>query len=77
MEKHDLHHEFPEMETKIHDLKISNHHFKRLFDEYHEVNQATTRIETGVEPASDEVLNQHRIKRLKLKDELYAMLKTS
>lgn len=74
MEKHDLHNEFPEFEEKIHEMKTHNSHFRRLFDEYHEVNQATYRIETGVEPASDEVLNQHRIKRLKLKDELFDLL---
>jgi uncharacterized protein YdcH (DUF465 family) len=38
MEKHDLRHEFPEYEAKIHELKISDMHFKKLFDEYHEIN---------------------------------------
>ena len=46
MEKHDLHHEFPQFEQKIHDLKISDNHFKRLFDEYHELNKEIYRIET-------------------------------
>ena len=38
-EHHDLHHEFPEFKDTIHQLKMSNHHFTRLFDEYHKVNR--------------------------------------
>jgi uncharacterized protein YdcH (DUF465 family) len=74
MEKHDLHHEFPQFEQKIHDLKISDNHFKRLFDEYHELNKEIYRIETGVENTSDEFLNKLRFKRVDLKDELYNIL---
>lgn len=74
MQKHDLHHEFPEFENKIHELKISDHHFKKLFDEYHEVNNSINRIESNAEPTTDEVLNEYRLRRVKLKDELYGML---
>jgi len=74
MEKHDLRHEFPELEEKIHTLKTSDAHFRKLFDEYHEVNNATHRIENGAETVSDEVLNDFRMKRVKLKDELYEIL---
>ena len=74
MEKHDLHHEFPQFEQKIHDLKISDNHFKRLFDEYHELDKEIYRIETGVENTSDEFLNKLRFKRVDLKDELYNIL---
>jgi uncharacterized protein YdcH (DUF465 family) len=75
MEKHDLRHEFPEHEEKIHELKVSNHHFKRLFDDYHDVNNEIHRIESGAETTTDEVLNELRMKRVHLKDELYEMLK--
>ena len=74
MEKHDLHSEFPELEQKIHELKISNNHFKKLFGIYHEVNNEIHRIETGAENTSDEVLNRLRIERVKIKDELFALL---
>lgn len=77
MEKHDLHHEFPEFDQRIHDLKLSNNHFRRLFDEYHELNHEIQRIETGAEATADETLNQLRLKRVHLKDELYAMLKSA
>lgn len=74
MEKHDLHHEFPELEQQIHSLKTSDDHFRKLFDEYHEINNDIHRFETGAEAVSDETLNQFRIKRVHLKDELYQLL---
>ncbi len=74
MEKHDLHHEFPQFDEKIHELKLSNAHFRKLFEEYHEVNKAAHRFETGAENVSDEVLNDYRMKRVHLKDQLYAIL---
>jgi uncharacterized protein YdcH (DUF465 family) len=74
MEKHDLHHEFPELNEKIHSLKVSDNHFRKLFDQYHEINNAIHRIETGAEVVADEVLNDYRLKRVHLKDELYELL---
>ena len=74
MEKHDLHHEFPQFEERIHELKVNDNHFKKMFDEYHELNKEIHRIETDTEPASDETLNDLRVKRVHLKDELYNQL---
>lgn len=74
MEKHDLRHEFPELEDKIHELKTTNNHFRKLFDEYHDINNEIHSIETGAEAVADEVLNKLRMQRVHLKDELYAML---
>ncbi len=75
LEKHDLHHEFPEFNEEIHHLKMNNNHFVRLFNDYHEINQEVQRIEQGVENTSDEYLEGKKKQRLKLKDELFAMLK--
>ncbi len=75
MEKHDLVHEFPEQKEKIHELKTHNHHFRKLFDEYHEVNNEIHRIESGAEETTDKVLNDLRLKRVHLKDQLYTLLK--
>ena len=75
IEKHDLHHEFPEFNAEIHHLKMNDNHFARFFNEYHEVDQEVHRIEQGVENTSDEYLEQKKKERLKLKDELFAMLK--
>ncbi|KPQ19093.1 MAG: hypothetical protein HLUCCX10_03820 [Algoriphagus marincola HL-49] len=73
--KHPLQEEFPEFEAKIHDLKMENEHFKKLFEEYDEVDHEIYRVESDAVPASDETANQLRIKRLHLKDEIYKFLK--
>ena len=36
---HDLTEEFPEHADAIHTLKITNVHFTKLFDNYHELNR--------------------------------------
>ena len=76
-EKHDLIHELPEYKDRIHDLKISNRHFARQFDKYHEIDHEIIRVEEGIENTSDEYLEELKKKRLALKDELYAMVKTA
>ncbi len=74
-EKHDLVHELPEHRETIRELKMSDNHFARLFEEYHEVDHEIHRIETGVENTSDEYLESRKKRRLYLKDELYRMIK--
>ena len=56
------------------ELKVEDAHFKKLSDQYDEVNHSIHRIESGVENHADEVLTELRKKRLHLKDELYALL---
>tara|TARA_R110001592_G_scaffold98956_4_gene282103 strand:- start:3342 stop:3593 length:252 start_codon:yes stop_codon:yes gene_type:complete len=75
LEKHDLHHEFPEFNEEIHHLKMNDNHFVRLFNDYHEIDQEVHRIEQGVENTTDEYVEQKKKERLKLKDELFVMLK--
>jgi len=74
-EKHDLDHEFPEHRDRIHNLRASNHHFARLSDDYHKIDNEVLRIETGIENSSDDYLEEQKRKRLYLKDELYQMIK--
>ena len=74
LEHHTLLNEFPEHKEKIHLLKINNNHFRRLFDEYGELDKEIYRIESGEEPTSDEVVEQLKKKRLHLKDELLLMI---
>ncbi|MCA6422400.1 MAG: DUF465 domain-containing protein [Flavobacterium sp.] len=74
MEKHDLKHEFPEHQDKIHELKISNVHFRKLFDEYHEIEHQIHRINMGSEIANDTFLHQLKVRLLFMKDEIYAYL---
>lgn len=75
IEKHDLHHEFPEFELEIRELKTKDAHFARLFKEYHNVDHEVRRIEQGVENTSDDYLDLQKKKRLNLKDQLFQMIK--
>lgn len=72
--EHPLISEFPELRAKIHEMKISDHHFAKLFDEYHEVDHELHRIEQEIETPSDAYTEDLKKKRLHLKDQLYAML---
>ena len=74
VEHHDLVHEFPEMKDRIHELKISDHHFRRLFDEYHELTRSIENMENEVTPASTRPEEDAKLRRVQLKDELYRML---
>lgn len=74
LEKHDLIHELPEYRDKIHDMKMNNNHFAKLFEQYHEVDHEVHRIETGAETTSDEFLEERKKVRLNLKDQLFHML---
>lgn len=75
IEKHDLLHEFPEHKEAIHALKLSNAHFAKLFDEYHELDHEIHRIEQGTENTSDAYVETKKKERLLLKDKLYAMIR--
>lgn len=77
IEKHDLVHEFPELRERIHVLKTTDHHFARLFNEYHDLDHEVRRIEEGVESTSDAYLETRKKMRLLLKDQLYGMLRNS
>lgn len=74
MQKHDLLHEFPEMKDKIHELKTTDTHFRKLFDEYHDVDHQIHSYESGATATTDEHLHELRAKRVHLKDSLYSML---
>jgi uncharacterized protein YdcH (DUF465 family) len=75
IQKHDLHSEFPEFNDEIHHLKMNDNHFSRLFTQYHETDQEVRRLEQGVENTSDEYIELKKKQRLKLKDDLFIMLK--
>jgi uncharacterized protein len=74
MERHNLLNEFPDFQEKIHDLKISNEHFRKLFDEYHEVEHEIHRIHNQNDIVSDEYAHKLKAKLLYLKDELFSLL---
>ena len=74
IEHHDLIHEFPEHRERIHDMKMQDARFARLFDEYHQVTKEVERMESEVEAVCTRTEEEAKFKRLRLKDELFAML---
>jgi hypothetical protein len=73
-ESHNLAIEFPEYKEQIHNLKMEDRHFAKLFDEYHEVDAQLHRIEQEIEVHADDFVEGLKVQRLNLKDELYGML---
>ncbi len=71
---HELAAEFPELKDRIHEMKIGNGHFARLFDEYHDINREVHRVEAAGINTDDATFEDLKLKRLNLKDELYKML---
>ncbi len=74
---HELHEEFPAEAEKIHTLKVSNAHFARLAEQYHEINREVHRAESGVAPMDDLAETELRKKRAHLKDEIARLLAAS
>ena len=71
---HELAEEFPDKIDALHDSKMNDAHFVRLSDEYHEINRQIHRVETGVEPTSQQFETELRKKRMVLKDEIASIL---
>ena len=70
----DLAEDFPDKRDRIHQLKTSDNRFARLYDEYNALNRTIHRVETRVEPQSDEAEEDLKRRRLQIKDEIMAML---
>lgn len=73
-EKHDLVHEFPELEAKIEDMRESNASFAELMDEYDELDARVRKLEELGTPVADETIEELKKQRLLLKDRLYQLL---
>ncbi|MGD8514682.1 MAG: DUF465 domain-containing protein [Granulosicoccaceae bacterium] len=76
-EHHHLANEFPEFRDRIHELKLSDAHFAKLYEEYEELDKEIIRIEEEIETPSDAYTEELKKKRLLLKDELFSILKKS
>jgi uncharacterized protein YdcH (DUF465 family) len=74
----DLHHpilrEFPEHRETIRRLKGSDEHFRKMFDEYHGLDDAVYRIEEEIDFATDQEIEELKMRRAKLKDYLYHLI---
>lgn len=74
-ELHDLPHEFPEFTRAIEDLKKGNEQFRRLFEDYNRTNEAVVKAEEADIPMSDFAFEELKKMRLRLKDEIYRLLR--
>lgn len=75
----DLHHpivrEFPEHRDTIRRLKGCDEHFRRIYEEYHRLDEAVCRIEEEIEFATDQELEELKMRRAKLKDYIFHLLR--
>lgn len=71
---HELADEFPEAAQKIHALKQENPHFATMAERYHVLNREIHRIDSGIEPASDDRTEALKKERLSLLDAVSALL---
>ena len=75
----DLHHpilrEFPEHREVIRQLKGVNDHFRNVFDEYHRLDDEIYRIEEEIDFATDQEIEELKMRRTKLKDYIYHVIR--
>ncbi len=75
----DLHHpilrEFPEHREVIRRLKGSDDHFRKMFDEYHRLDDSIYRIEEEIDFATDQEIEELKMRRAKLKDYIYHLVR--
>ena len=75
----DLHHpilrEFPEHRETIRRLKGSDDRFRNMFDEYHRLDDEIYRIEEEIDFATDQEIEELKMRRAKLKDSIYHLIR--
>jgi len=69
--------EFPEHVDTIRHLKVADELFRKMFDEYHTVDDAVYRIEEEIDGASDQQFDELRLRRAQLKDQLYRAIRAA
>ena len=75
----DLHHpilrEFPEHREAIRRLKSANDQFRTMFDEYHRLDDEIYRIEEEIDFATDQEIEELKMRRARLKDSIYLAIR--
>ena len=66
---------FPEYRDLITQLKTTDAHFTRLFDEHNAVDQQILNMESRIEPATSEEIEVLKKEKLQLTDQIYVILK--
>ena len=71
---HDLQALFPAQRETLHALKLESAHYRELADRHHALALEISRIESGLEAASDERLEEAKKQRLGILDEIADMI---
>lgn len=75
----DIHHpflsEFPEHRDVVRRLRLADNLFRKMFEEYHQLDDEICRIEEEIEFATDQQIDELKFKRAKLKDALYSAVR--
>ena len=67
---------FPEYGDLITKLKGHDHHFTKVFDKHNTLDQSIKNMESrGVLPTAEDEIEALKREKLKLKDELFAILR--
>ncbi len=66
---------FPEYRDLISKLKTADAHFARLFNHHNALDQRIKNIEDGVEAANALAVENLKKEKLRVKDELYQLLR--
>lgn len=74
IESHDLEHDFPDKRQVIAALRESNPDFAALVARYEDLNGKIVELEQSDLPIGDLAFEDLKKERLRLKDELYAIL---
>jgi hypothetical protein len=74
VEHHDLAHEFPEHLEAMKNLKVNDILFSKKFAEYHGITDEVERLEKADIPVNDLLIEEMKMRRVVLKDELYRAL---
>ncbi|MDD2882587.1 MAG: YdcH family protein [Rhodoferax sp.] len=66
---------FPEYRELITQLKTSDAHFVSLFQQHNALDQQVKRMVSRTDPSSPEQIETLKKEKLRLKDEIFALLK--
>ena len=66
---------FPEYRDLITQLKTTDHHFGRLFEQHNSLDQKIKNMESRIEAGAHEEIELLKKEKLLLKDQLYSILR--
>src|SRR3989442_2494649 len=73
--RHSILREFPEYRDTVKLLKAGDENFRRMFDEYHTLDEAIYRIEEEIDFATDQEIEELKKRRAWLKDKNYLAIR--